>query len=388
MDVAGTARPNASEVSMLRSSAALTILGALALAACATEAPTSKELTERDIDQFAIYHGSTVDQPHHDATVSMHVLYGGGWVSGSVCTGTLIFDRWILTAAHCTEGLRASDLVVQFGEDANQLNLAHLHTVDAVIEHPQYNSWTIENDIALLELSTAPTYADPVMPLPSSIGLTSADEGDTVDLAGFGFQHNGAYGELMHIEVAIDDVRSTEVEYDQGNGGNGTGGACNGDSGGPAFFERGGHTYVAGVTSYGDQNCTNFGVSTKVDAFEAFIEANTGELVEDQSGGGTPVTSTSFEVTGTLTTGAAEGWQYITLDAGEHELVLSGEAGTDFDLYFLHWNGSRWSVKRSSTSPDSEESLTLNVPIAGTFMAGVRSYSGSGDYTLTVTHPE
>ena len=39
-------------------------------------------------------------------------------------------------------------------------------------------------------------------------------------------------------------------------------------------------------TSYGDANCTDFGVSQKVDAYEAFIESTTGRSVEAVQGGG------------------------------------------------------------------------------------------------------
>ena len=367
------------------------VLAALSLAACS--APSGdKQLSEVDIDKLAIFHGSAVDQPKHDATASIHYVYYGQWVGEAFCSGTLIFDRWILTAGHCVEGLGANDMVVHFGEDSASIDPANLHLVADVIAHNQYNSWTLANDIALIELQSTPTYADPVMPLPNDIGLSSADEGDLIDLAGFGYQENGDYGELMHIEVEIDDVRSTEVEYDQGNGfGNGTGGACNGDSGGPAFFDRDGHTYVAGVTSYGDQNCTDYGVSTRVDAYEAFIENNTGEDVTDlSSGGGTTTSSpsgTTFTETGTLNTGDVEGWSYTTLAAGEHEITLTGDAGTDFDLYWLVWNGSRWKVKQASTGVTSDEYLSIDVPRSGEFMAAVKSYSGSGDYELTVTHP-
>lgn len=364
----------------------LALLPLAAVVACA-EAPEGPKLTDAEIEQKMIFHGDTIDQPHHDATVSLHPLYGY-YAGAPFCTGTLIFDRWVLTAGHCADGFSGGDMVIKFGEDG--LGAGDIHLVTDVIVHPSYNPFTVANDIALLELFDAPTWADPVMPLPASIGLTSADEGDIVDLAGFGVQENGALFDLMHIEVAIDDVRNKEVEYDQGNGfGTGTGGACNGDSGGPAFFNRDGNIYVAGVTSYGDANCADFGVSTKVDAFESFIESNTGELVEDlgSTGGTTGVTDV---ITDTIVNvGDMNLVTYTTLTAGIHDVELSGPATADFDLYFATQrpNGT-WRVRMSSTSASSEESLTMDVPVAGTFGVAVVSYSGTGDYTLTVTRPQ
>jgi hypothetical protein len=50
------------------------------------------------------------------------------------------------------------------------------------------------------------------------------------------------------------------------------GGPCSGDSGGPAFVVRNSTEYVAGVTSYGDQDCTLYGVSTTVSEYASWIE--------------------------------------------------------------------------------------------------------------------
>lgn len=369
---------------------ALTALAALSTLAACSEGPAERELSEADIDQLMIFHGSAPSLPEHDATVSLHFNYGQWGIGYPFCTGTLIFDRWILTAAHCTDGLTANDIYIKFGPDGTVINNGELYGVSRVITHNNYNAMTITNDIALIELSQASTYASPIMPLPDALGLTNTDIGDNVDLAGFGQQENNVAYLLEHISIPLDDVRNTQIEYDQGNGqGTGDGGACFGDSGGPAFFTRDGNVYVAGVTSYGDQNCTDFGVSTKVDAFETWIESNTGEAVEDLNGGGVVVNEITFEETGNLAaTGDVIGFDYESLNAGTHTLELTGDAGTDFDLYLLVWNGTRWKANWSSTGPDSTESLSVYIPRGAEFKAGIKSYSGGGDFTLTVTHPE
>ena len=222
----------------------------------------------------------------------------------------------------------------------------------------------ISNDLALLQLSSTPTFAAPGMPLPASIGLTSADEGDLVDLAGFGLQEDGSADELLHILMPINDVRNKEVEYDQGAGGGaGTGGVCNGDSGGPAYFERNGQMYVAGVTSYGDVNCTDFGVSMKVDAFESFIESTTGLQVEE-IGGGSVASSTTTTVTDTILEGQLLAYSYTPLSAGVHTLTLEGDVGTDFDLYLAQRVGNKWKLRLTAATASSSEQITVNVPAA------------------------
>ncbi len=375
----------------------LTLSAVLALAACG---PTLIEPEKGDSEQHFIFHGSPTSQAYHEATVSLHQVSGWG-VSDPFCTGTLIFDKWVLTAAHCADGQSASGVVVHFGDDGRRLDSDRLHEVRRITMHPSYDPWRIQNDVALLELTSAVHHTAPVMPLPASIGLTSGDRGEIIDLAGFGFQEDGGYADLLHVEVPIAQVRNTEIEYDQGSGwGNGTGGACNGDSGGPAFFERDGEVYVAGVTSYGDANCTDFGVSLKVDAFESFIESTTGRSVEVVGGGSSPgnpgnpgtTPPTGGDVTesytGSVSQGYLQPYVYRSDDGGVHDIVMTGPPGTDFDLYFAQKINGQWTFLAEATTPSSSETLRVDMPAGGRFAIGVASYSGSGTYAVEVTRPQ
>lgn len=76
---------------------------------------------------------------------------------------------------------------------------------------------------------------------------------------------------------------------------------------------------------------------------------------------------------------------YFYYSGGTIKANLAGPAsGADFDLKLEQWNGSAWVQVASSTSPTSTEAITYNAA-AAYYRITVYSYSGAGNYTLTVT---
>ena len=247
-----------------------------------------------------IYYGSPPDAPEHDAVVGLHRLDKKGtsvYVS-PFCTGTLISSDVVLTAAHCLNvapdgkpqfrTMKPSALAIYVGDDPAQDILDHMYFVSETVIYPSYNPVALRNDIALIRLSTQIT--EPVAPvayLPAAQGFTSADIGSLLNFAGFGVDEFGNSGVKLQADVALGGLgctvagcpgsgdTATQISYTQTNAG-----PCFGDSGGPAFVYRSLVPYVGGVTSYGDSNCTVYGVSTRVDAFDGWIDV----FVNGQSG--------------------------------------------------------------------------------------------------------
>ena len=101
-------------------------------------------------------------------------------------------------------------------------------------------------------------------------------------------------------------------------------------------------------------------------------------------GDGTPVGDT---YTGYLSGTGASAIQpspYFYYNGGTIKASLAGPAsGADFDMKLEKWNGSTWVQVASSTSPTSNEVITYSAALAY-YRITVYSYSGAGNYTLTV----
>lgn len=230
--------------------------------------------------QGPIVYGEPDLDPAHAAVVFVLMGHEGG------CTGTLIAPDVVLTAAHCVAPVESpTDLRVGFGR-AVGYSMTWIPVAEARY-HDDYDADWPAYDIALIRLARpAPEDIEPIPYLPAELRITQEQVSAGVELhfAGFGKTESGGSGRMLQVRDTVELACENEAGcpwgtspyaprmapwtlcYDQKPGG-----PCSGDSGGPAFVTIDGVEYVAGVTSYGDENCAFFGCSTKVDVFEDFI---------------------------------------------------------------------------------------------------------------------
>lgn len=76
-----------------------------------------------------------------------------------------------------------------------------------------------------------------------------------------------------------------------------------------------------------------------------------------------------------------------SVSGGALSADLTGPANADFELLLMRWNGSAWAQVASSTGPTSTESIRYTAS-AGYYYLQVKSYSGSGAFTLKYTLPK
>ena len=180
--------------------------------------------------------------------------YGGGhW-----CGGSLVRDKWVITAAHCVEGVSENSLQVKIGlHNVNSTSGNVTRNVADIIVHPQYSSNSLNNDYAILELSSPITTFEPIQLITDN---SHDDEPVMATTMGWGATYEGDWNGstyLREVDVPIDEscgnignqVTNNMVCAGDNNGGEDS---CQGDSGGPLIMTNDEGEYeLIGVVSWG-----------------------------------------------------------------------------------------------------------------------------------------
>ena len=202
------------------------------------------------------------------------------------CSGVLIAGSWVLTAAHCVEGMNPGDIDVAVGIfDLTSFTGPRIK-VRSIHMHPGYSTTALTNDIALVELKQ-PSGRPPVTLYSgrSRDNIPADLLGVTITALGWGWANgpSGFYYPEKLRQVGLPVVDKSECDniypdplvssqicagYYEGKD------VCNGDSGGPVVTEIDGQWVHVGLVSYGRQcDIYNgwYGVYTRTSAFVDFI---------------------------------------------------------------------------------------------------------------------
>ncbi|XP_031781466.1 serine protease 64 isoform X1 [Nasonia vitripennis] len=161
--------------------------------------------------------------------------------------------------------------------------------VEKIIVHSDYNSNTIDNDIALLKLAKPIKFNAKQKPI--AITTTPPKAGQTIKISGFGYIAEGGPDSPLlkaalapvvsrkKCQEAYSDDDITENMFCAGKGATDN---CEGDSGGPAVIDN----KLVGIISWGYEcgSPKNPGVYTQIYRYRKWIAKNTGLKLFSLSG--------------------------------------------------------------------------------------------------------
>lgn len=236
-------------------------VGTLALVALAL---LSIGLALRGAPADAVVGGRTATAADNPSMAGL-VRRGQRSVDSLFCGGSVISPTAVVTAAHCTAGMRAAQIdVVVGGTRLSQPGIQRAQ-VARVIDHPGYDDVRTVHDVSVLILATPVSV--PAIALAGPEDEALAQPGSVLRLTGWGEQRyndpESAPDDLRYADIPVVANRVCERLFDVydaklqlcGQSPRNRPDSCQGDSGGPLVGGPAESPRLVGIVSYSADQC-------------------------------------------------------------------------------------------------------------------------------------